>query len=143
MKGARRARPAPGRRGDDGAAVVETTLVSALVTMVFLGVLQVTFAVHVRTTLVDCAAQGARHGALLGNDLDAARTRTRDLVVADLGPRYARHVTAVTGTYAGRAVVVVEIEAPVPVAGPLVVHGTVRVAGRALQERPPGPAAAP
>ena len=49
---------APGA-GERGSAVAEFVLVSALVLALFLGVVQVALAQHVRTLLVDAAAEGA------------------------------------------------------------------------------------
>ena len=51
-------------RGDDGVAVVDFALVAGLVSLIFAGVLQVTLALHVRNTVIDCAAEGARYAAL-------------------------------------------------------------------------------
>ena len=53
--------------GDTGSAIVDFALVGALVTVLFVGVLQLTIVLHVRNTLVDTAAEGARYGALGGH----------------------------------------------------------------------------
>lgn len=39
-------------------------LIGALTTVLFAGVVQLAVALHVRATLVDCAAEGARYGSL-------------------------------------------------------------------------------
>ena len=54
----------PAGADDRGSAVVDFALVGGLVALVFAGVLQLTLAQHVRNTLVDCAAEGARYAAL-------------------------------------------------------------------------------
>ena len=45
---------------DDGSAVVDFTLVGILLTFLFLALLQLGLALHVRNTLVASAAEGAR-----------------------------------------------------------------------------------
>ena len=71
-------------RGDRGSAVVEFALVTPLLLLVALAVLQVTLALHVRSTLTAAAAEGARAGALAGAGLGVAESRTRD-VLAEAG----------------------------------------------------------
>jgi len=90
----RRATPPDGRRAplpstDDGArdgardggsaergsAVVDFVLVSVLLLVLFLGVIQVALAQHVRSMLVDSAAEGARYGARADRDPDDAGER--------------------------------------------------------------------
>ena len=51
-------------KGDRGSAVVEFALVTPLLLLVALAVLQITLALHVRSTLTAAAAEGARAGAL-------------------------------------------------------------------------------
>ena len=43
-----------------GAAVADFALVSGLVSLLFLAVLQVGLALHIRNTLIACASEGAR-----------------------------------------------------------------------------------
>ena len=45
---------------ENGSAVAGFLLVSLLVTVMFLGLVQVAVVVHVRAMLIDCAAEGAR-----------------------------------------------------------------------------------
>ncbi len=125
--------PAPERR-ERGSAVVDFVLVGALVTVLLVGVLQLTLALHVRTTLVDCAAEGARHGALDGNDLAAGADRARRLIESALSPRYADDVAARVASVAGAPVVEVRVRAPLPVIGLLGPAGVVEVSGRAYAE---------
>lgn len=47
--------------------MVDFVLVSVLLTALFLAVVQLALALHVRTTLQACAAEGARYGANLGS----------------------------------------------------------------------------
>jgi Flp pilus assembly protein TadG len=61
------------RRPDDGAAVVEFTLVTMLLVVVFLGILQVGISLHMRNVMVASAAEGAREAANANRDYrDAA-----------------------------------------------------------------------
>lgn len=117
-----------------GSAVVDFVLVGALVTVLLVGVLQLALALHVRTTLIDCAAEGARYGALVGSGPDAGADRTRDLVTSALAARYAEDVTARVTELAGAQVVEVSVRAPLPVLGLLGPSGVVEVAGRAYAE---------
>jgi Flp pilus assembly pilin Flp len=123
--------------GDErGSAVVDFALVGGLVTLVFAGVLQLTLAQHVRNTLVDCAAEGARYGALADHAADDGVERTRMLVDAALSPAYARDVTARRVVVDGVDVVEVRVVAPLPVAGLLGPAGSLTVVGHALAEAP-------
>ena len=126
----------PGRRRprDAGAAVVDFVLVGTLVTFVFLGVVQLATVLHVRNTLIDCASEGARFGALAGSDLDAGARQTRELIVADLSSAYADDVVAKRTTVDGLDTVEVRVRAPLPVVGLLGVGRVVSVTGHAVAE---------
>ena len=121
-------------RGDAGSAIVDFALVAGLVTLVFAGVVQLTLALHVRNTLVDCAAEGARFAALADREPADGAARTRQLVELSLAPGYADEVTAVETTLGGLAVIEVTVTAPMPVAGLLGPAGTLTVTGHALSE---------
>ena len=49
---------------EQGSAVVDFVLVGGLLTMFFLAIIQLTLILHVRNTLIDAAASGARYGTL-------------------------------------------------------------------------------
>ena len=102
---------------DAGSATVEFVLVSVLTLAIFLSVLQVGVAVHVRTTLVAAAAEGARFGAASGRSPDDAVARTADVITTSLSPTYARQVTAGYERVEGVPTVVVRVTAPLPVLG--------------------------
>ena len=122
--------------GERGAAVVDVVLVGALATLLLVGVIQVAVVMHVRNTLVDCAAEGAREGALADRrPADGAR-RAAALIAEDLSPRYATDVTAGEETVDGLPTVVVRVRAPVPVVGLFGVGHAVVVRGHALREAP-------
>jgi Flp pilus assembly protein TadG len=125
---------APAPPGDRGSAVVDFTLVSILVLVLFLGVVQVALAVHVRSTLVDCAAEGARVAGRADRGVADGVARTRELVAASLSERYAQDVTARATTLDGLPVVEVTVSAPLPVVGLLGPSGAITVEGHALEE---------
>ncbi|WP_069387536.1 TadE/TadG family type IV pilus assembly protein [Cellulosimicrobium cellulans] len=117
-----------------GSAVVDFTLVSVLVLVLFLGVVQVALAVHVRSTLIDCAAEGARVAGRADRGPADGVARTRDLIAASLSSRYSQDVVARQTTVDGLPVVEVTVSAPLPVVGLLGPSGVVTVDGHALEE---------
>jgi Flp pilus assembly protein TadG len=126
----------PVRGTDDGVAVVDFALVSGLVALLFAGVLQVTLALHVRNTLIDCAAEGARYAALADRSPQDGAERTRTLIAASLSPGFGDDVVASATTLRGLPVVEVRVTAPLPVAGLLGPSGMLSVTGHALEEGP-------
>ena len=122
----------PGR--DEGSAVVDFVAVSALVTLVFLGVVQLALVLHVRNTLVDCASEGARYGGLADRTPAEGAARTRQLIGMSLSPRYADDVSATTRTLDGVTVVEIHVEAPLPVVGLFGPGRAVSVNGHGVQE---------
>ena len=127
-------RRATGPRDERGSAVVDVVLVSMLVLAVFLGVVQLGFALYVRNTLISCASEGARYGARADSDPTQGVARARELIAASLSPTYAEDVTAGFEIVNGVRVVVVRVRAPLPVLGPLGVGGGLDVVGRAFEE---------
>jgi hypothetical protein len=125
-------RPAGSR--DCGAAVVDFVLVGALLTVLFVALLQLALVLHVRNVLIDCATEGARYGALADRDAAAGAQRTRDLIEADLSAAYAQDVDAVVVTRGGLSLVEVRISAPLPVAGLLGLGRSVEVSGHSVVE---------
>ena len=127
----------PGRSArESGSAVVDFVLVGALTTVVFAAVLQLALALHVRSTLVDCAAEGARYGALADRTPDDGVARARELIGLSLAPGFADDVSAEVVSIDGMEVVRVEVDAPLPVLGLLGPGGRLTVDGHALREVP-------
>lgn len=126
--------PASGSGRDDGSAVVETSLVLVLLVTLLLALLQIGFALHVRNTLVACAAEGARYAANADRTPEDGAARTRELVVAALGERYATDVTAGTESVEGLTTVVVVVRAPMPLLGPLGLGDGLVAQGHAYEE---------
>ena len=122
--------------GDRGSAVVDFTLVGALVTLVFVAVVQLAVVLHVRNTLIDCASDGARAGALADRDPRAGAARARELIAADLSPAYARSVTAGVETFDGVPKFFGRLRAPLPLPALLCAGRVVTVVGDAVVEGP-------
>lgn len=125
------------RAGDHperGSAPVEFVLVGALLTLVTVSVLQLALALHVRSTLIDAAAEGARHAALADSSLAAGVERSRDLIATAVGESYAGDISAGFGRYEGHPVVVVTVRSPLPLLGLAGIDRGLEVSGRAALE---------
>jgi Flp pilus assembly protein TadG len=121
---------------DRGSAVVEFTLVGVLLTVLFLGLLQLGLALHVRNTLVASAAEGARVAANADRGLADGEAATRRLVRASLADSFAGGVSSGYETVDGVATVYVQVEATLPLVGLLGPPRGIRVRGHALEEAP-------
>lgn len=97
------------------------------------GVLQVVLTMHVRSVLTAAAAEGARAAALAGADPAAAVARVDDLLAGSLAGSVVRDVTARPSSEAGLSLMVVRVEARLPLAG-LLAPTELVVEGRALRE---------
>jgi len=122
-------------RDDRGSAPAEFVMVGALLVVLALSVVQLALALHVRATVLDAAAEGARTAALAGGTRADGVERTRDLIATAVGERYAGDVTAGTGTVLGRAVVSVTVRTTLPLVGLLGVEHGLEVTGHAAVER--------
>jgi len=124
------------RPPDAGAAVVDFVLVGALLTLVFLGVVQLGVVLHVRNTLVDCASEGARYGAFADRTPEDGAGRTRELIAMSLSPGYAGDVRAGHADVAGLRTVEVTVSAPLPLIGLFGPPATLTVSGHGAAEAP-------
>ncbi|MEX5264280.1 MULTISPECIES: TadE/TadG family type IV pilus assembly protein [Kocuria] len=114
--GEERARPGAGPPGTDrGSAVVEYVMVAGLVAMIFAATLQLALALHVRNTLIDAAAAGARYGTLADRSPEDGVERTRRIVSGALGPRYAQDVVATTAAVGELRTLEITVVSPLPV----------------------------
>lgn len=109
-------------------------LVGGLVAVLFAGALQLGLALHVRATLIDAAAEGARLAAREDRSAEDGRARTVELVSAAVSQEYARDVTATTVLRDGVEIVEVTVTAALPVVGLLGPAERVTVTGHALKE---------
>lgn len=123
---------------DDGAAVVEFVLVTVLLLALFLIVVQVGVALHVRNVLTASAAEGARFGAAADRSPDEGAARAKEAIAQALGNTIANSMDCrpVAGVAVdGAPVVDIRCTGPLPVvflpAGPL----SITVHGHALEEQ--------
>lgn len=109
-------------------------MVGALLTVLTLSVMQLGLVLHIRNTVTDAAAEGARFGALADNGLADGIARTRDLIAAALGPGYALDVTASYGTYLEHPAAIVTVRTPLPLIGLIGIDDGLEVEGHAAVE---------
>jgi Flp pilus assembly protein TadG len=120
---------------ESGSAVADFAMVSGLLSLLFLAVFQLGLALHIRNTLIACASEGARYGARADATPGDGAARARQLIRASLSDRYADHVTAGPDTVDGIKVITLDIDAPLPVIGPLGPDRFLHVQARAFSER--------
>ena len=109
-------------------------MVGALVTVLFVGILQLTLVLHVRNTLIDSASEGARYAAQAGHVPGDGAVRTRELIGQSLAGSYAQDVTARVTRIDGLDVAEIEVVAPLPLLGLLGPARSLTVRGHALVE---------
>ncbi len=114
-----------------GSAVVDFVLVGALLTVLFLAIIQLTLVLHVRNTVVDAAASGARYGTLGDRNAADAKDRTEQLITGALNADYARSVTVTEEVYLGVRTLKVTVRSPLPVLGLIGPGSTLEVSGHA------------
>ena len=119
---------------DAGSATAEFVLVAALLTVLTLSVMQLALALHIRNTVVDAAAEGARSAALADSGLSDGVARTRDLISTALGAGYAGDISADYGEYLGHPAAIVTVRTPLPLIGLVGIDGGLEVAGHAAVE---------
>ncbi len=105
-------------------------MVAALGVLVIVAVLQLALATHVRNTLIDAAAEGARYAALADNSPSDGVLRTGALIRAALGSDYA---DAIQARSVGESVEVTVI-ARIPLFGFLGFERSLEVSGHAIRE---------
>jgi Flp pilus assembly protein TadG len=124
------------RGAERGSAVVEFSLVSVILLVLFLAVLQIGLVLHVRNTLVASAAEGARYAANADRDIAAGAIRTRELIASSVSNRYAGNVSARYLNQAGVTLVEVRVRTTFPLVGLLGPVGALEVTGHAVEESP-------
>ena len=114
-----------------GSAVIDFVLVGGLLTMFFLAIIQLALVLHVRNTLIDAAASGARYGTLADRNADDARNRTGSLIEGSLNQDFAQDVTTAEVTFQGLRTLEVTVRAPLPVIGLIGPREVLEVKGHA------------
>ena len=104
-------------RGDTGSAVVDFIMVGALVTLLFMSIVQLALVLHVRNTLIDAAASGARYGTLADRTPADGVQRTAELIRLALNDSLAEDVTFTETTVSGVRMLQITVRAPLPVIG--------------------------
>ena len=115
-----------------GSAVVDFVLVGALVTLLFMSIVQLALVLHVRNTLIDAAASGARYGTLADRTPADGAERTAELIRVALIDSMAEDVSVTETTHDGVRMLQVTVRAPLPVIGLLGPSGGLEVAGHAF-----------
>lgn len=119
---------------DRGSAVVEFTLVGVLLTALFLALVQLGLALHVRNTLTASAAEGARYAANADRDPQHGVAVTQRLIRDSLADSFAEDVSSGFETLRGVPTVYVEVRATLPLVGLLGPRRAIVVRGHALEE---------
>lgn len=119
---------------DEGSAVVEFVLVGSLLVILALGVVQLALALHVRNTLTDAAAEGARYASLADASAAAGAERTLELAAAALGTGYPVESRGEETSELGYPAVRVIVTAPLPVIGLVGPAATLVLDGHAARE---------
>jgi Flp pilus assembly protein TadG len=117
-----------------GSAVAEFTLVSGLLVLLAMAIAQLGMAIHVRNTVVACAAEGARLAANADRDLVDGVALTRTLIAQALsesmvGEVSATHVPSPAGTD-----VRVEVTTTLPLVGLAGPSRSLTVSAHAVEE---------
>ena len=117
---------------DTGSAVAEYVMVLGLAILLFGMVLQLGFALHVRNTLIDAAAAGARYASLADRtDADGAE-RARGIITDVVGPAYAQDVSVSRTTVGELPAIEVHVVAPLPVVAAFGPPAALEVSGHAV-----------
>lgn len=120
-----------GSGGERGSAVVDFVLVGGLLTMFFLAIVQLALVLHIRNTLIDSAASGARYGTLADRGADDARRRTGELIGTALSNDFTQDIQTREVTFQGLRTLEVTVKAPMPVIGLVGPRGMLEVKGHA------------
>jgi hypothetical protein len=120
---------------EQGSAVVDFVLVGGLLTMFFLAIIQLTLVLHVRNTLIDAAASGARYGTLADRGAADAEERTRSLITTSINGSFAEEVSTREANVQGTQTLEVTVRAPMPVIGLIGPRGVLEVQGHAAVQR--------
>lgn len=120
---------------ESGAATVDFVLVGGLLTVIFVSIIQLALVLHVRNTLIDAAASGARYGTLADRSAADAQQRTASLIAGSLNPPFAQDVAVGESELQGLRTLQVTVRAPFPVLGLLGPAGMMEVSGHAALVR--------
>lgn len=119
-----------------GSASAEFVLNLILALSVFLAILQLLFALHVRAIVTDCLREGAQRAALANADVASAITYTNTLLGASLTAGYRDSIAvSITADVAGGVQVMrARAHAPLPLVGLLGPGGVMELEAFAVSE---------
>ena len=117
---------------DAGNAVAEYVMVLALAIVLFGLILQVGFALHVRNTLIDAAAAGARYASLADRTDEDGIARTRGIIADTVGANYARDISVSRTSVGSLPAVEIRVVSPLPVVTTLGPPRALEVSGHAV-----------
>ena len=117
---------------DAGNAVAEYVMVLALAIVLFGLILQVGFALHVRNTLIDAAAAGARYASLADRTDEDGIARTRGIITDTVGANYARDISVSRTSVGSLPAVEIRVVSPLPVVTTLGPPRALEVSGHAV-----------
>lgn len=117
---------------DTGNAVAEYVMVLALAIVLFGLILQVGFALHVRNTLIDAAAAGARYASLADRTDEDGIDRTRGIITDTVGASYARDISVSRTSVGSLPAVEIRVVSPLPVVATLGPPRALEVSGHAV-----------
>lgn len=117
---------------ETGSAIAEFVMVSGLLVLLFLGCLQIAFALHVKNTVQDAASTGARYGTLRDRTPQDGEQRTRQIIREHLPAGYDQQVSTGEQHRDGRRVLTITVRSPLPVLGPWGFGQTVEVTGHGI-----------
>lgn len=121
------------QREERGAATAEFTMVAALLTLLFLAVVQFAGMIHIRNTLIDAASSGARFGALDDRSAEDGLARTEQLIASSISARYAEDISYEYLEEPEGRVLRITVRASVPVLAVLPGVGELEVTGSAYE----------
>lgn len=108
-------------------------MVGALASLMFMAVIQLALVLHVRNTLTDAAAAGARYGTLSDRSPADGVERTSALIGTALGPEYAVDIRTAEKTVNGARLLEITVRAPLPVIGLIGPGDGIEVTGHAAR----------
>lgn len=112
-------------------------MVMVVLLALFLALVQLGVALHIRNTLVACAAEGARYGANADRGPGDAAGRTAELIRAALADSFADQVSASPVVLEGVSTMEVTVTTTLPVVGLLGPARGLTVRGHAFEEAAP------
>lgn len=124
-------RPDASTADDSGSALVDFVLVGGLLALIFMSIVQLALVLHIRNTLIDAAASGARYGTLADRGAADAKLRAAELISSSLNSDFSRDVSVQSVVNDGIAMLEVTVRAPIPAVGLAGPVGELEVRGHA------------